>query len=287
MHALLGGGLEAVLVVDGSPDRSYTLLKERLAHATFPAQLICLSRNFGSFAAIRQGLAAAGGPYFAVMAADLQEPAAFALEAFRLLSEEPVDVAVGVRTGRADPILSRLSSRAFWAAYRVFVQREVPAGGVDVFGCNTPVRDALLAMPESNTSLVGLLFWLGFRRAEVPYERLARTAGRSAWTFGRKVRYLFDATFAFTDLPINALLGLGLIGITTALVVAALILVARATGGIRVPGYTPLALVSLFSLGVMLFGLGIVGTYVWRTFENSKGRPLYVPLSAESFRKER
>ena len=122
------------------------VLKERLAGAGFRSQLASLSRNFGSFAAIRQGLALANGPYFAVMAADLQEPGEVVVEFFRRLATDEVDVTIGERVGRADPVLSSLSSRLFWWAYRTFVQPEVPRGGVDVFGCNLVVRDALLSL---------------------------------------------------------------------------------------------------------------------------------------------
>lgn len=281
----LDGEMEAVFVIDGSPDRSYLVLKELLASASFPAELVCLSRNFGSFAAIRQGLAVAAGPYFGVVAADLQEPPELLLEFFRILAADEADVTVGVRTGRKDPFFASLSARLFWTAYRRFIQPEVPRGGVDVFGCDLPVRDALARLEESNSSLIGLLFWLGFRRTEVPYERQERLDGTSGWTFRRKVKYLLDSAFAFTDLPITALLAVGVLGITLSVVVALLVLVAKSLGDIPVPGYTPTVLLLVFSTSVTLFGLGIVGSYVWRTFENSKGRPLYVPLSRDTFRK--
>jgi polyisoprenyl-phosphate glycosyltransferase len=100
MHERLGRRLEAIFVVDGSPDDSYAFLRRELEHAPFASQLLLLSRNFGSFAAIREGLRAAQGPYFAVMAADLQEPPDLVLAFFRTLEGEPVDLALGTREGR-------------------------------------------------------------------------------------------------------------------------------------------------------------------------------------------
>lgn len=283
MNSELDGALEAVFVVDGSPDRSFLALKERLASAGFRSQLLALSRNFGSFAAIRQGLATAHGPYFAVMAADLQEPSGVVVEFFRRLATDEVDVTIGERIGRADPVLTSLSSRLFWWAYRAFVQPEVPAGGVDVFGCNLVVRDALLSLRESNSSLVGLLFWLGFRRENVPYERQAREHGISGWSFRRKYRYLLDSAFAFTDLPIELLTTVGGVGVLVSMLLAVAVVIMRLAGRIPVLGYTPIMLLLLFSTSMILLGLGIVGSYVWRTYENSKNRPLYVPLSHETF----
>ena len=283
MNLDLGGELEAVFVVDGSPDRSFPALKERLASAGFRSQLVALSRNFGSFPAIRRGLTIAQGPYFAVMAADLQEPSEVIFEFFRRLATDEVDVMIGERTGRSDPVLTSLSSRGFWWAYRRFVQPEVPAGGVDVFGCNLVVRDALLSLRESNSTLIGLLFWLGFRREYVPYQRQAREHGASGWSFRRKYRYLLDSAFSFTDLPIEILATVGGVGVLVSVLLSAVVLIMRLTGRIPVLGYTPIILLLLFSTSMILLALGIVGSYVWRTYENSKNRPLYVPLSHETF----
>jgi glycosyltransferase involved in cell wall biosynthesis len=282
----LGGRLEAVFVVDGSPDRSLPVLRELLDAASFQSQLIALSRNFGSFAAIRQGLEAACGPFFAVMAADLQEPLELPMEFFQRLARGDVDVVIGERVSRRDPVLAAFAANVFWSTYRLLIQPEIPRGGVDVFGCNLAVRDALLRLREANSSLVGLLFWVGFRRVSVPYSRQPRPSGASGWTFRRKARYLADSAFAFTDLPISVLLWAGALGVAGSVAMACVVLVMRLTGKITVSGYTPIMLAMLFSASMILFALGIVGSYVWRTYENSKGRPLYIPLSHEVFGKE-
>ncbi len=121
----------------------------------------------------------------------------------------------------------------------------MPRGGVDVFGCNLVVRDALLSLDESNSTLVGLLFWLGFRRENVPYERLARKHGTSGWNFRRKYRYLLDSAFSFTDLPIEVLTGVGAVGVLISMVLAVVVLIMRLAGRIAVLGYTPLMLLLL------------------------------------------
>src|SRR5690554_6210209 len=112
---------EAVFVVDGSPDRSYELLKEQLAQQDFPSQLLLLSRNFGSFAAIRQGLATAQGDYFGVMAADLQEPPELIIEMATKLRADEADIVIGERQQRDDPLAQRLPAQLFWGAYRRYV----------------------------------------------------------------------------------------------------------------------------------------------------------------------
>jgi len=275
--------LEVVFVVDGSPDRSHLILHERLPDAGFPAQLISLSRNFGSFAAIRMGLEAGHGPFFAVLAADLQEPPELIVSFFRTLESEPVDITIGTRESRGDPLMQSLSASLFWSLYRRFVQPEVPVGGVDVFGCNQRVRDALLRLRESNSTLIGLLFWLGFRRKTIPYARRPRAAGRSAWTFRRKLRYLMDSCFALTDLPVTLIMTIGLVGSIASILLSIVVFVAWLIGAITVPGYTPVILVLLTSFTSTMLALGIMGGYVWRTFENTKGRPLYLPMTHDTY----
>ncbi|HST56609.1 MAG TPA: glycosyltransferase family 2 protein [Solirubrobacteraceae bacterium] len=283
----LGRRLEVVFVNDGSPDDSGAVLRDLLSQSQLRAQLIWHSRNFGSFAAIRTGLAVAGGQCIAVMAADLQEPAELLTELYIALASGEHDVALGVRRSRQDPGVSSLSARWFWSIYRRWVQPEMPRGGVDVFACTRPVRDSLTALRESNSSLVGLLVWLGYKRVEIPYDRAPRTSGVSAWTLRKKGRYFFDSVYSFTDLPINLLLTIGMTGVLLSLIGSVVVFFAWAFVGVHVAGYTPLMLTLLIVGSMTLSGLGVVGSYVWRTYENSKRRPGSVPMLSESFNADR
>ncbi len=275
--------MEFVFVVDASPDDSFDLLKEALPRAPFQSQLLLHARNFGSFAAVRTGLRAARGDYFATIAADLQEPPDLLLRFLDRLVHGDADIAVGVRQGREDPGVSRLSANIFWGFYRRFVVRDIPPGGVDVFGCNRRIRDELLRLEEANSSLVGLVFWLGFRRCEIPYERRARAYGKSAWTVRKKINYLLDSVFAFTDLPIRILTILGALGFVVAGCLAVLVIVMRLTGQIPLAGYTATILVITFFGALNTMGLGFIGSYAWRSYENTKKRPLALVSTARSF----
>lgn len=286
LNQSLAGNLEVVLVVDSSPDRSLELLTAALPHATFLSQLLVLSRNFGSFSAINAGLASARGSLFAIMAADLQEPPELILEMWKQLETGQYDVVVGARAKRDDPLINRLLSVCFWRLYRLLVQREIPAGGVDVFACTNEFREHLLALKESNTTLVGLIFWLGFRRSAVNYHRKARQHGKSAWSFARKLRYLFDSAFAFSDLPVRLMSFLGIFGILLSMVLAIIVVFARWSGKIAVPGYSATALLIIFFGGLNSLGLGLIGEYLWRTFENTKGRPAYLIAQRREFKGE-
>ena len=275
--------VEFVFVVDGSSDESHALLKEALPSASFRSQLVLHARNFGSFAAIRTGLHAAKGETFAVIAADLQEPPEILIAFLQVLTSGTCDIAIGVREGRDDPVMSRFSANLFWRLYRRLIVKDIPEGGVDIFGCNLRVRDELLKLEEAHSSLVGLVFWLGFRRCQVRYTRRARAFGKSAWTLSKKATYLADSVFAFTDLPIRILTVMGLVGTTIALALGAIVTLLRLIGYIEVPGYAATILVITFFGALNTLGIGLIGTYAWRTYENTKRRPLAVIQHSESF----
>jgi hypothetical protein len=221
----------------------------------------------------------ATGRFFAVMAADLQEPPELVEQFFKQLGTGEVDLIVGVRASRADPPVTKFCSELYWRVYRLLIMREIPAGGVDVFGCNRAFRDALLSLDERSSFLIGQLFWLGFRRREIKYERRARAVGKSAWGLKRRLRYMLDNVFAFSDLPISMLLWLGSIGIIVSTLTATVIVGAWLLGFTHVRGYTPIMLVIIFFGSLLVLGQGVIGCYVWRVAENTKRRPLSIILS--------
>lgn len=283
MNAARGHRLEAVFVVDGSPDNSAELLRVGLRQSSLSAQLVSLSRNFGSFSAIRVGLAVAAGEYVAVMAADLQEPPDVISAFFNSLEAGECDIAIGQRTGRDDPAMSSAAARLYWAAYRRVINPAIPAGGVDIFGCTREVARQIAAFREAQTSLVGLIYWAGYRRRTFSYHRRARAHGTSAWTMRGKIRYMSDSIYAFTDLPILLLQAIGLIGMIASTLLGIVIFLVWLAGGIPQPGYTPMMIAILASTSALLLGLGVVGSYVARAYENSKARPIALVAGHEVF----
>lgn len=283
MSKQFGRDMEVVFVVDGSPDRSQARLEELLPASQIQAQVLASSRNFGAFSAIRLGLEAARGKYIAVMAADMQEPPELVTEFFQALSSQEFDIVFGERSSRDDPWSSTIASQTFWWFYRRFVEPAVPVGGVDMFAMTSSFRDHIVGMREANSSLLALLFWVGGRRKFIPYHRRAREHGKSAWTLQKKITYLLDSVFAFTDLPVRLMMVAGVLGIVLALLLALVILTCRVYGIGVVPGYAGTMLTILFFGALNLFGLGVVGNYAWRGYENTKRRPLNIVASKKTF----
>lgn len=275
--------METIFVIDGSPDRSYEILQEILPQQNFHSKLILLSKNFGAFAAVRMGLQVSKGRYFAVMAADLQEPLELIYEMVAALRKDQVDIALGIRNKRHDPLLTRIPAQLFWAFYRRYVVRDMPPGGVDVFACNQMFRDNLLQLDEQHSSLIAQIFWLGFKRKYISYTRKKRLHGKSAWTFHRKFKYLMDSIFSFTDLPIRLLIRMGGFGVICSSLLGFIVFIARISNAINFPGYTITLLTIIFMGALNLFGLGIIGSYAWRTYENTKKRPLAIVIKTQTF----
>jgi len=274
--------IEFVFVNDGSPDDCARIVGQQLESFSVPAQLVLLSRNFGAFSAISAGLQQARGEYFAVLAADLQEPPELTLQFLDQMHNHGAEVVFGVRGNRSDPALSLMASSVFWFLYRWLVNPEIPKGGVDIFGCNRQVRDQICSMKEVETSLVGLLFWVGFRRGFVTYDRREREQGKSAWTLTKKITYLVNSVFNFTDLPIRMLLGVGFLGMGLSVMAGITVLWAKLTGRIEVPGYAATMLAVSFFGGLTTVGLGIVGQYLWLTLQNARRRPAFIVTATRS-----
>ena len=136
-----------------------------------------------------------------------------------------------------------------------------------------PNAHELTQFRETQTSLVGLIYWVGYRRRSFPYQRRAREHGSSAWTLARKVRYLLDSVYAFTDLPVLLLQVVGLVGFVISCLLGIVIFAVWLAGGIPQPGYTPMMIILLASTSALLMGLGVVGSYVARGSGTRKRDP--------------
>lgn len=268
---------EVVCVNDGSADNSGVILAE-IASRDPRVRVVTLSRNFGSQAAIMAGLAHATGDHVAVIAADLQEPPELIAELWRAC-QTGVEIALATRSTRADPWATRLFANLFYRALRRFAIPAMPPGGFDCFVMSRRVSDLLLAQARPNLYLPGELLWLGFSRAVIPYERLARPSGKSMWTFWKKVRFLLDSFVAFSYAPIRLTSAIGLFVAIAGFAYAAVILGLRLTTGFPIEGWASLAVIVLVLGGVQLVVIGTLGEYLWRALDLARGRPLYVVAS--------
>lgn len=266
--------LEFLFVDDGSGDSSRDVLRS-LAASDERVGTVFLSRNFGSFTAIRAGLDHVDADCVAIISADLQDPPELLAEMF-LRWREGEETVMAVRASRSDPWASRLMSRASYSLLRKLALPELPPGGFDFVLVDRRVHHALRQVGETNTSLLGLILWVGFRQCSVPYHRGERGDGSSRWTFWKKFKYLVDSLLAFSYVPIRAMSTAGVLVALVGFSYALLLVVLKLTRGFDVPGWTGLMVVVLILSGFQFLALGIIGEYLWRTLDESRRRPLYL-----------
>ena len=271
-----GDTFEFVCVDDGSKDDSFAVLT-RLQKDEPRLRVVKLSRNFGSNAALLAGLSHAGGDAIATISADLQDPPE-TLDAMLVHWRGGKKVVLAAREGRDDPALHVFLAGVFYRLFRRFAIPTMPKQGFDFFVIDRRVRDLLLQIQESNAYLMGLVLWLGFDPAVVPFHRQERAKryGTSMWTLGRKLKYFIDSFVAFSYGPIRAASLLGLLISVAGLGYALFIVVAHFAFDLKVQGWASLMVVLLIVSGAQLLVMGIIGEYLWRNLDETRRRPRFI-----------
>lgn len=265
---------EIVMVDDGSKDDSYEVMKQ-LSEEDHRIKVYSLSRNFGSHAAILCGLSKCTGDCAAVKAADLQEPTELVLEMVKSW-EAGNNVVLAVREGRQEAKSQTMFSSLYYWLTRKVALPNMPSGGFDVYLLDRKVIEVLMRLDEKNSALTGQILWSGFKTAHVYYTRLQREIGTSKWTLKKKIRLVSDTLFSFSTLPITIVSMIGTVSCIGAFLWAILVFVLRVLGRINVSGWTTLFIFNLFSFGITMLTLGLLGGYLWRTFDASRNRPPYI-----------
>lgn len=262
---------EIVMVDDGSDDGSWDVIQE-LARIDRNVKPIRLSRNFGSHAAILCGLVRSTGDCAVVKAADLQEPTEMLLEMYQSW-EQGNNVVLAVREEREDKSL--FSDLYYWLTRKTALPK-MPEHGFDTFLLDRKVIQVLDALDETNSAITGQILWSGFRTAEVRYIRRQREVGRSKWTLKKKIRLVADTLFSFSTLPITMIVAIGVLSCMGAAIWIVALVITKLSVGISVEGYTSMIIFQLFSFGIIMLTLGLLGNYLWRTFDASRHRPVYI-----------
>lgn len=265
---------EIVMVNDGSKDRSYEVMKELAAKD--PNIRVCsLSRNFGSHAACLCGLSICTGDCAVIKAADLQEPSELILDMVESWRQGN-NVVLACREGRKESLSQRAFARMYYWLVRRTALPNMPEKGFDIYLVDRKVIEVLRSLDETNSSITCQILWSGFKTGTVPYERKEREIGKSRWTLKKKIRLVTDTLFSFSTVPIKFVSTVGVLSITGSIIWAIAILISWFNNDIQVDGWTTSMLFSLFAFGITMLSIGILGEYVWRIFDSSRGRPPYI-----------
>ncbi len=275
LDGLPGGPHEIVLVDDGSSDRTFELL-EQAAEKDGRIVAVSLSRNFGHQTALGAALDLVSGDVVVMLDGDLQDPP----EAIPVLLEhyqQGYDVVYVRRTNRKESWWLRACYYLFYRLMSALSSVQVPLDTGDFGLMSRRVVEEIRKMPEQHRYLRGMRTWVGFRQIGIRLERSARHAGRTKYSPLKLLKLASDGIFAFSIVPLRAaaVLGGGTIGMSVLFAIYSLYAKFRMHSP---QGFTALILAMTFLSGINLFFLGIIGEYVGRIYEETKGRPHYVVL---------
>lgn len=268
---------ELLFIDDGSKDNTLAVLRQ-FAKDDSRVKYLALSRNFGKEAAMYAGLCNAKGEYVAVMDADLQDPPSLLPKMVSILENGEYDSVATRRITRAgEPKLRSFFARMFYRVINRISDADIVDGARDFRLMRREMVNAIVAMSERNRFSKGIFGWVGFRTYWLPYENVARVAGKSKWSFWKLFRYSVDGFVNFSQAPltISAFVGGGF---TVISVLAIIFIIVRKLcfGGSSVDGWASLVCIVAFVSGLQLACLGIIGQYLSKTYLEVKQRPHYI-----------
>jgi polyisoprenyl-phosphate glycosyltransferase len=273
--AASGESHEIICINDGSRDASLAVLQRyRQQHPQI--RVIDLSRNFGKEAALTCGIEHARGQAIVPIDADLQDPPELIIDMLKVW-RQGFDVVLAQRTDRStDGFLKRKTAEWFYRLHNRMAEPAIPPNVGDFRLLDRKVVEALKQLPERRRFMKGLFAWVGFRQATLPYARRSRTAGESKFSGWRLWNFALEGITSFSTAPLRVWTYLGLFIALLAFLFGLFIIGRTLFVGRDLPGYASLVTLVLFLGGVQLIGLGVLGEYIGRIFNETKGRPVYI-----------
>lgn len=276
MNKLSAFDYELLFINDGSKDKTLDILRN-MAEQDSHVHYISFSRNFGKEAGMYAGLSNATGDYVAIMDADMQDPPALLPEMLRLIEDEGYDsVATRRVTREGEPPIRSMFARAFYKLINRISDVDVVDGARDFRLMKRVMVDALVSMSEYNRFSKGLFGWVGFNTYWLPYKNVERVAGETKWNFWKLFKYAIDGIINFSQVPLTLASWGGVLMTFIAVIMVIFLAARRMIFGDPVQGWASLACIIVFIGGLQLFGIGIVGQYLAKTYMETKHRPQYI-----------
>jgi polyisoprenyl-phosphate glycosyltransferase len=273
-RSLVGDSYEVLVVNDGSRDQTWAML-QALAHDDDRIVAVDLSRNYGHQLALSAGLSLARGERILVIDADLQDPPELLPEMMRLM-DGGADVVYGQRVERdGETWFKKVSASAFYRLLLRMTDVPIPPDTGDFRLMSRQVLKALLAMPEQQRFIRGMVAWIGFRQAPLEYRRDRRFAGETKYPVRKMLTFAIDAVTGFSTAPLRISLYLASFFLLLALLIIGYVLISWMYLG-TVPGWTSMFLTMLIFGSVQLLSLAVIGEYLGRVYIQTKQRPLFI-----------
>ncbi len=269
---------EFVFVNDGSADDTLAKLKKLFNEkAESNITVVSFSRNFGKESAIYAGLKNSTGDYISLIDADLQQRPEVVLEMLDILEKEPeYDCVAAYQAERKEGSVMTGFKSGFYKLINKFSEVELHADASDFRTFSRNVADAILELSEYHRFSKGIFSWVGFNTKFIPYEVQERNAGETKWSFTKLVKYALGGISAFSTKPLNFATYGGLLATMISFIYLIVVIIQRIFFNNAISGYATIVVLILLFGGLQLFCIGIIGSYLAKTYIQSKKRPIYI-----------
>lgn len=267
---------EIICVNDGSKDKTLPIL-EKIAEEDKKVKVISFARNFGHQCAVTAGLKYVTGDAIVIIDADLQDPPELIPEMLKLW-EEGNEVIYGKRkTREGESKFKLLTAKMFYNTLNALSDVDIPKDTGDFRLVDRKVVDVINSLPEHNKFLRGLFSWVGFEQKAFEYERKERFAGKTKYPLKKMLKLASDGIIGFSSKPLKIVGGLGIITICMSFIILIYAILSYAFKWNQLaPGWTSLMVATTFFSGVILISLWMIGEYISRIYDETKGRPQYI-----------
>ncbi|MBO4844695.1 MAG: glycosyltransferase family 2 protein [Lachnospiraceae bacterium] len=266
---------EIVMVDDGSKDSSWTVMNEIRQKNPSHIKCVHLSRNFGEHSAILAGLNVCTGDCAVTKQADMQEESELILRMYESWKKGN-KVVLAVREDRDDGKIYQVFANLYYKLMRKIVNPEMPKGGFDCYLLDRKVIEVIKMLDEKNSALTLQVLWVGFKSEKIYFSRKAREKGKGRWTMAKKIKLVVDSVMSFSYFPVRLMSIMGIIFSLASFIGIIMCISEIVVSGVRTVGWASLMTVLLFSSGVMMLMLGMLGEYVWRALDASSNRPPFL-----------
>lgn len=271
-----GGGYELIFIDDGSTDDTLKILKN-LASSDTSVSYLLFSRNFGKEAAMYAGFCNSRGDYVTVMDADLQDPPSLLPRMLEILQTGEYDSVATRRISRAgEPAVRSFFARMFYRIINLISDADIVDGARDYRLMKREMVDAIVSMSEYSRFSKGIFGWIGFKTYWLSYENIEREHGVTKWSFARLFSYAINGIINFSQAPLKAVSWAGIVMTALAVLAIFLVVARKLIFGDPVTGWASIVCIILFTAGLQLFSLGVIGQYIATMYIELKKRPHFI-----------
>lgn len=267
--------LEVIFVDDGSIDQSVELLKNH-SQINFKSQVIKLSKNYGSHAALRAGISIAKSDYIGFLYADLQDPVDLIKKMYDQALNSNSNIVWATRNSTDNNYIETLFSRLYAHLMKKFVSKSFPSKGFDIVLFDQKVQKCLNENLEANSSIFLQILTLGFKQTSISYDKKSRKKGESKWTLSKKIKLTLDSFLAFSYFPIKAVTIIGITFFLIGLAWTSYLVIRTILYNDLELGWPSLISILLLGFGITNISLGVLAEYLWRTLDASRKRPIFI-----------